>query len=571
MDWGSDAMARVLAQTDLRYVALNPGASFRGLHDSLVNTGPGMPKLLLCIHEETAVSIAQGWAKVTGRPIGVILHSNVGLMHASMSIYNAWCDRMPVVIVGATGPVDAARRRPWIDWIHTSQDQGSLVRDFLKWDDQPGSVNAACQALAEAPARAATAPCGPVYVNLDSALQEQKLDRAPAMPDVARMLPALPPVPAAADVARAADLLSSAARLVILVGRVSRNQGDWDGRIALVEHLGAQVITDFKVGASFPTAHPATTGVAGFFPDAQAKETIRDADVILMLDWLDPAGFLRSVFGETPAPARLINASMDMALQKGWVRDAGAMVPADISLQCAPDDLVSALCDSLSVKVPAQIPAPQPSRKVVDWPMTAQDVAAVLRETFAGRPTTVVRGPLSWTGNDWPVEGPLDMLGYDGGGGIGSGPGMAVGAALALRDHHPDRFPLAVLGDGDFLMNASALWTAVNQKVPLLIVVQNNHSFFNDEVHQETIARVRGRPVENRSIGVEMSGPLIAVAEVARGFGADVYGRVETPDDLRAALQAAIATVDAGGTAVIEVETAKGYAPSMVNALRSEA
>jgi acetolactate synthase I/II/III large subunit len=185
-EWGSDSFAAVLDKLNLEYIALNPGASYRGLHDSLVNFTSGC-RMLLCIHEETAVSIAQGWAKVTGRAMGVALHSNVGLLHASMSIYNAWCDRMPMLIIGATGPVDAMKRRPWIDWVHTSQDQGALIREFVKWDDQPGSVGAACQALAEGAARAQTAPCGPVYVNLDSALQEQKLSTPIAQPDFARL------------------------------------------------------------------------------------------------------------------------------------------------------------------------------------------------------------------------------------------------------------------------------------------------------------------------------------------------------------------------------------------------
>jgi thiamine pyrophosphate-dependent acetolactate synthase large subunit-like protein len=168
------------------------------------------------------------------------------------------------------------------------------------------------------------------------------------------------------------------------------------------------------------------------------------------------------------------------------------------------------------------------------------------------------------------VEGPLDALGADGGGGVGSGPGMAVGSALALRDHHSDRFPLAVLGDGDFLMNASALWTAANQKVPMLIVVVNNHSFYNDEVHQETVARVRGRPVENKAVGVELTGPDIGIASIAEGFGFECQTGLKCALDVRDALQQAIATVERGGVALVEIEATKGYAPSMVKVLQSE-
>src|SRR5205809_4770842 len=158
--WGSDAIAAMLRELDLPYIALNPGASFRRLHDSLVNyLGNERPQMLLCLHEESAVAIAQGYAKATGRMMGAVLHSNVGLMHASMAIFNAWCDRVPMLLLGATGPVDASARRPWIDWIHTAADQGALVRDFTKWDDQPASIEAAYESLLRAAQIAHTPPC----------------------------------------------------------------------------------------------------------------------------------------------------------------------------------------------------------------------------------------------------------------------------------------------------------------------------------------------------------------------------------------------------------------------------
>src|ERR671910_2477607 len=174
--WGSDAIAAMLRALDVPYLALNPGASFRGLHDSLVNyLGNERPQMLLCLHEESAVAIAQGYAKVTGRAMAAAVHSNVGLMHATMAIFNAWCDRMPVIVLGATGPVDAMKRRPWIDWIHTARDQGALVRGYTKWDDQPASPAAARESVLRAAWIANTAPQGPVYVNLDAEMQESKL------------------------------------------------------------------------------------------------------------------------------------------------------------------------------------------------------------------------------------------------------------------------------------------------------------------------------------------------------------------------------------------------------------
>src|SRR5215475_3051775 len=171
--WGSDAIAAVLRAIDIPYLALNPGASYRGLHDSLVNhLGNTRPQMLLCLHEESAVAIAHGYAKVTGRAMAVAVHSNVGLLHATMAIFNAWCDRMPVLVLGATGPVDATRRRPWIDWIHTAADQGAVVRHYTQWDDQPASAGAARESLLRGVWLANSAPQAPVYVNLDAEMQE---------------------------------------------------------------------------------------------------------------------------------------------------------------------------------------------------------------------------------------------------------------------------------------------------------------------------------------------------------------------------------------------------------------
>src|ERR1700754_4378703 len=188
--FGSDVVADTLRALDIPYIALNPGASYRGLHDSLVNyLGNAAPQMLLCLHEESAVAIAHGYAKVTGKAMAAAVHSNVGLMHATMAIFNAWCDRMPVIVIGATGPVDAAKRRPWIDWIHTARDQGALVRDYTKWDDQPASPGAAREALVRATWIAETLPAGPVYVNLDAGMQEAPL-AAPLPPlDLGRLAP----------------------------------------------------------------------------------------------------------------------------------------------------------------------------------------------------------------------------------------------------------------------------------------------------------------------------------------------------------------------------------------------
>ena len=174
--FGGDAVADMLRALDIPYIAVYPGSSYRGPRDSLVNyLGNERPRMLVCLHEESAVAIAHGWAKITERPMAAAVHSNVGLFHATMAVFNAWCDRTPLLLLGATGPVDAPKRRPWIDWIHTVRDQGAILRNYLKWDAQPASAAAAQEALARAVWLAGTAPMGPVYVNLDAGMREAAL------------------------------------------------------------------------------------------------------------------------------------------------------------------------------------------------------------------------------------------------------------------------------------------------------------------------------------------------------------------------------------------------------------
>src|SRR5271168_1144621 len=214
--FGSDVVAEVLRDLDIPYIALNPGASYRGLHDSLVNhIGNAAPQMLLCLHEEAAVAIAHGYAKVTGKAMAAAVHSNVGLFHATMAIFNAWCDRMPMVILGATGPVDAAKRRPWIDWIHTARDQGALVREYTKWDDQPSSPAAAREAILRGTWIANTVPQGPVYINFDAELQEAKVSEPLPPIDIARYMPAVSTAAPADLVRQAATMLKGAKQVLI--------------------------------------------------------------------------------------------------------------------------------------------------------------------------------------------------------------------------------------------------------------------------------------------------------------------------------------------------------------------
>lgn len=499
--FGSDAVVDALRALDIPYVALNPGASFRGLHDSLVNhRGNAGPQMLLCLHEEHAVAIAHGWAKVMGRPMLAAVHSNVGLFHATMAIFNAWCDRMPVIVLGATGPVDAAARRPWIDWIHTAQDQGAIVRPYVKWDAQPGSPAAAREALFRAAWLAGTGPMGPTYINLDAAMQEAPMaGPLPAVPP-SRFMPAVDAAPGRDVVGRVVAMLRGAARPVLLAGRAGRGEAAWDARVRVAEALGARVVTDLKVGAAFPTAHPLHAGAPGVFAGPEALAAIREADVVLSLDWVDLAGTLAAAGAAAGgAGARVIQVSQDHVLHNGWSADHQGLPAVDLFVQADADATVIALMEALGAGTARMVLADVAAVELAPGPIAVPVMAGVLRGAVAGREVSLLHLPLSWDGASWPFSHPLDYLGSDGGGGIGGGPGIAVGAALALRGS--GRLPVAVCGDGDTLMGITALWTAAHYRIPLLLVVANNQSFFNDEVHQERMARQRGRPVSNKWIG----------------------------------------------------------------------
>jgi thiamine pyrophosphate-dependent acetolactate synthase large subunit-like protein len=555
--WGSDAIAAMLRALDVPYLALNPGASFRGLHDSLVNyLGNERPQMLLCLHEEVAVSIAHGYAKASGRMMGAVVHSNVGLMHATMAVFNAWCDRLPLLLLGATGPWDAAKRRPWIDWIHTTSDQGALVRDYTKWDNQPGSVPAALEALLRAAQIANTAPRGPVYVNLDAAVQEAKIGALPPLPDPLRFAAPRPPEPARESVAAAAKLLSGATSPLILAGRVSRSLEGWQARVALAEKLQARVLTDLKQAAAFPTDHPLHAAPPATFLGPEAVRAIREADVILALDWIDLAGTLKQAGGAPALQAKLINVSCDAHVHRGWSMDYQGLAPADVLLLTEPDAAVPLLLEACGAR-PAAAKAAE--RRALPQPteVSILAVAQALERVAAGAEICLTRLPLGWNGAYRHFRHPLDYLGGDGGGGVGAGPGVTVGAALALKG--TGRIAVGIVGDGDFLMANTAVWTAAHYRLPALFIVCNNRSFYNDELHQERVAKERERPVENKWIGQKMLDPDIDLAAIARAQGAEGIGPVTKLAELQPAIARGLEAARTGKVAVVDARVLPGY------------
>jgi thiamine pyrophosphate-dependent acetolactate synthase large subunit-like protein len=558
MSWGSDVAAQVLRRLGIPYIALNPGASYRGLHDSLVNhLGNRAPEMIMCLHEEQAVAIAHGYAKVTGRAMAVALHSNVGLMHGTMAIYNAWCDRAPMLILGATGPVDATLRRPWIDWIHTSQDQGALVRNYVKWDDQPGSVAAIPESMLRAWQQTNTAPHGPVYVCLDAAIQEQRLAEAVPLPDPRRFAPAPAACPPKEGVKQAAKLLAHAAHPVILFGRGARTEEAWQRRVALAERLGAAMLSDLKAGAMVPTDHPLHVGEPFNQLSKPAKEVLQGADVILSLGWIDLGGLLRQAYGRGGVPAKVIHAGDDLYLHNGWGKEHMELPPIDVHLlgdaDAAAAELLALLPDHAR---DAFSSSPHTKKQIADQ-LNLHAVALALREAVGEQPVTFAALARAWPVELWPHRHPLDYLGKDGGGGVGSGPGLTIGAALALKES--GRLAVGVLGDGDCLMSMNALWTAARYRIPALFLIANNRSYYNDELHQEGVARHRGRSPANRWIGQAIDHPAPDIAKLAEAQGVTGIGPLKRAEDLRQAMRRGVECVRGGSPCLIDVHIDPGH------------
>ncbi|KAK4099219.1 thiamine diphosphate-binding protein [Parathielavia hyrcaniae] len=606
--YGSDVMFRQLSDLDIPYLALVPGSSFRGLHDSIVNFGLDhgrtRPEIILCLHEEHSVAIAHGYAKVTERPMAAIVHDAVGLMHAVMAIYNAHCDRMPVLIVGGTGPLDAHRRRPWIDWIHTTGDEAALIRPFVKFDDRPASVQAALQSLIAATIAADRLPKGPAYVCLDSPLQLEKITLhgpgAVRLPDTQRYIRAAQslPRPSSRDVSILRQAIRVARRPLFLFGRVNRSTSSWNNRIKLAERYNARVLTGLRVAAAFPTQHRLHAAPPALFLSPQQIKVIQSATLIVSFDWVDLAGTLKTAFpenglGEPPEEGvRVVHISLDdPAIHDGWTKTHFAWPPLDVLVSADVDETVSALLvetphDDGETPVETRTEWPSPlllpaTTTNPTTPSTAQheptgkstnkifitDLAHALYTATPPSTLSLLRLPTSFHGSDLHLTHPLSYLGRDGGEGVGSGPGNAVGSALALRDRHSDRpghtnklIPVAILGDGDFLMGCSALWSATHyphhsQQIPLLIVVANNKAYLNDKQHQAEVARQRGRPVENAGVGTTIDDPAPDLTMLAQSLGATTVadGLVEDKGELEGVLREAVAAVRGGKVVVVDI------------------
>src|SRR5712691_10613078 len=371
--YGSDVVVDLLSSLGIEHIALNPGASTRGLHESLVHARH--PNLILALHEEIAVAIAHGYAKAARRPMGVMLHDLVGLQHASMAIFNAWIDQAPMLLIGGSGPGDSERRRAWIDWIHSPRWQSLAVRDIVKWDDEPRSLEALRRALARGYALAVDAPQGPTYVSVDVLLQEEPVGdpvAANRQPIVGASLTAPP-----GDLEAAASLLAECERPAILTDLTGRSPEAYAALVDLAETLAAPVV-DLGGRHNFPSQHWAD------LTDDRAG-VLAWADLVLCLDLRDVTWGLSEINLQTHANrsllasgARVVTLGLGDLLHRGFL-DRENRHEADQRIMADTAVALPALVGLLKGVVPAR---PRGSRRA--WiEARSNDIRERLRQRSA--------------------------------------------------------------------------------------------------------------------------------------------------------------------------------------------
>ena len=573
--WASDVIVDLLHAYDLPYAAINPGASYRGLHDSIVNYGGNRPVMLLCQHEETAVQIAHGYAKATGRPMVAILHNLVGLLHANLAIYYAYIDRAPVFIIGATGPMDETKRRPRIDWIHSAQDQGDAVRAYTKWDYQPHTVDGVPDSFARGYAVMMTEPRGPVYMCYDAWLQEQKLDHSVTMPPAngAKVPSRIGADPAALE--QAADLIAAASKPVIIAEYVGREADGFHALVKLAETGGIPVY-DVDSRLNFPSRHPLNM--------SEAKDVFRDADLIVCLDtrdWERPTRELvsatREVTSVVPKSAKWIEIGFGDLELSSWTLDYQRLLHADLRILADTTVALPALTSLLETRIDGD---PKLASRVKARTDDTAAKSAALRQKWAGAakeewdasPITLPRlasevwdairqedwvltaGTLEhWTRKLWDFDRPYRHPGRS----LGTATqfGISIGVALAHRD--AKRLVVDMQPDGDLMYDAGALWVVAKHRIPMLVVMYNNRAYYNDWEHQIRMAKLRSTPLERAHIGMDLDDPAPDFAAMAKSMGWYAEGPIEKPADLSAALKRAIAKVKSGQPALLDTITQK--------------
>ncbi len=572
--YGSDLIVDLLKQYQIPYVSLNPGSSFRGLHDSLVNYGGNNPPMILCPHEEIAVYIAHGYAKATGRPMAAIVHDTVGLLHCTEAVYYAYLDRVPLLLLGATGPMDPERRRPHIDWIHTSVLQAQPIRDYVKWDRQPVSAREVVDSFARAYRVAMQEPRGPVYLCYDVAFQEDPLEEDIPLPDPARVSPGTLAYPDPSALDELARLLAEAEMPVIIAGYAGRNPSAFYDLVKLAEACGAAVI-DLNNRLNFPTRHPLNVT----FTD---RSMLARADVVLAVDVKDLYGQLvtldkvtRRTRAVVPPQCKIAEIGYrDVNISK-WSDEFQQIVPVDLQIIADSSVALPMLVERVRQRVGASstvqarvkdrtqvIAAAHKAAESawqaqarVNWdaaPMTTGRLAwevweAIRHEDWVLTANTLVEWALKLWDFDRPDRHPGCSLGTS------TQIGISLGVALAYKGS--GKLVVDIQPDGDLMYDAGALWVAANQRLPMLVVMFNNRAYYNDWEHQIRMAHQRGTPEENASIGQAINDPAPDFAGLARSLGWHAEGPIEDPSQVKGALRRAIEVVKQGQPALVDTVT----------------
>ena len=573
LGWQSDVIADLVRQYGFRYITLNPGASFRGLHDSLVNHNNNEPPMLLCQHEKIAVQIAQGYAKACGEPLCVILHNVVGLLHATMGIYYAYTDRTPIFIIGATGPMDESKRRPRVDWDHTANVQGNAIRDYVKWDYQPGSIYGVPDSFARGYSVMMTEPQGPIYLCYDAWLQEAPLEEKVPLPK-----PTTPKVPSklAPDqktLEEIGDRILAADWPVLMPQYVGRVASGFDDMVALAETVGAGVC-DVHSRLNFPTEHPLDCRLN--------KDVFKNADLIACLDCRDweHRTYSNDRINRTMTPLFPPNCEWvdigfaDIGISK-WAMHYQRFPECAVRLLADTELAIPALTEYCRDRVAkdSKLAAKIKERAAAVGQMHDKQRAKwreQAKENWDASPITLARLASDvWEeikNEDWVLttnafeDWALKLWNFDKGYrwpgkplGVGTQIGIGLGVALAHRDKK--RLVVNCQTDGDLMFDTGALWWAAKHKVPMLAVMHNNRAYYNDWEHQITMARQRGTPVDRAYIGMDIFGPEPDFSSIARGFGWHAEGPIEDPKDIRAAVRRAIEKVKQGIPALVDTIT----------------
>jgi acetolactate synthase I/II/III large subunit len=557
--YGSDVMVDAIKAQGFEYISLNPGSSYRGLHDSLVNYGGNSPEMIECPHEKVAVGIAHGYAKASGRPMAVVLHDVVGLLHGAMGIYYAHIDRVPVVIFGGAGPMDTTRRRPNIDWIHSANVQGNAVRDYTKWDDQPFSIASVPESIARACRIATSEPAGPVYIGLDAGLQEDHIEGDIPSPDLDRLGPPTRIGPDPHALERVAEMLVAAERPVMIPGYAGRDPAAFDQLVELAELLAIGVV-DTGVRLNFPNRHP--LNVTG-------TPALEEADLVFFVDVKDMGKSTQKLDSTTRAirsriaeDARVVDLGFNHIGISSWTHDFAALHETD--LQVTADTAVALpllleRCRDLENRAPRESERADRRARLTqmhesvwegwrlqassEWdasPVSLPRLAADVWEVIKDHDWVLTAG----TANEWAMKTwDFDRAHRHPGKSLGTSTQIALSLGVALAHRGSGRLVVDLQPDGDLMFDLGALWVAAYYKIPLLVVMFNNRAYYNDWEHQERIARQRGTPVERASIGMEIDKPAPDFAAAARALGWYGEGPIVDPAEVGSAVARAAKTV----------------------------